>query len=187
MTEERLLRRLRHGKEDALERLIDQYSRYVVSILAAMLGRNAQEDIEELAADVFVSLWRHADSLRPGSVKAYLGVTTRNKAKDFLRRKAPQCADLDTIELPDLSDGPEADYLKKEQRKSVLQALLAMQHPDREIFLRYYYYYQTSQQIAEELGMNPATVRTRLARGRKALKQVLLEEENHEHENHGHA
>jgi RNA polymerase sigma-70 factor (ECF subfamily) len=58
----------------------------------------------------------------------------------------------------------------------VRQAVLELPQPDREIFLRYYYYLQTSSQIAEAMGMEDSTVRGRLMRGRNHLKQMLLKE-----------
>ena len=52
-------------------------------------------------------------------------------------------------------------------------ALAALTSEDREIFLRRYYYNQTAGQIAEALHMNPSTVRSRLLRGRQALRTEL--------------
>ena len=51
-----------------------------------------------------------------------------------------------------------------------------MRPKDREIFLRYYYYLQTTDQIAETMGIPPSTVRSRLSRGRKTLKETLSKE-----------
>jgi RNA polymerase sigma-70 factor (ECF subfamily) len=48
-----------------------------------------------------------------------------------------------------------------------------MELPDREIFLRHYYYYQGVSRIAEEMDMNVSTVKTHLARGRQKLKSIL--------------
>ena len=51
-------------------------------------------------------------------------------------------------------------------------------HPeDREIFLRYYYYLQPAPEIAEAMRLTPGAVRTRLSRGRAALKKRLSQEE----------
>ena len=44
---------------------------------------------------------------------------------------------------------------------------------EREIFFRYNYYCQPVAQIAQEMALNPASVRTRLHRGRKKLKKTL--------------
>ena len=49
---------------------------------------------------------------------------------------------------------------------------------DREIFLRYYFYLQPTEQIARELGMAQASIRSRLARGRERLRKTLEKEVN---------
>lgn len=48
---------------------------------------------------------------------------------------------------------------------------------DREIFLRYYYYLQPAPEIAQAMGLTHGAVRTRLSRGRAALKKILLQED----------
>jgi len=51
--------------------------------------------------------------------------------------------------------------------------VLSMTQPDKEIFLRFYYYCQSISVIAEKMGMNQSTVKTRLKRGREKLRQHL--------------
>ena len=46
-----------------------------------------EEDIEELAADVFLSIWNSSERLEPGRpVKPYLAQITRNAAIGRLRK-----------------------------------------------------------------------------------------------------
>ena len=52
-------------------------------------------------------------------------------------------------------------------------ALAALPEEDREIFYRFYDLSQTTAQIADELHMNASTVRSRLLRGREALRKTL--------------
>ena len=52
-----------------------------------------------------------------------------------------------------------------------------MEQPDREIFLRYYYYLQSSAEIAQAMGMGASAVRARLMRGRNVLRNKLCKEE----------
>ena len=48
--------------------------------------------------------------------------------------------------------------------------------PDREIFLRHYYYAQAVQEIARQMGLNESTIKTKLRRGRMKLKDILTRE-----------
>ena len=71
-----------------------------------------------------------------------------------------------------LGGGSENDfaYLKK-----VRQAVEELPPPDREIFLLRYYLYQPVKEIARRLGMTPKAVEHRLDRGRRRLREKLME------------
>ena len=60
-------------------------------------------------------------------------------------------------------------------RELAHEAVDSLGEPDREIFQRYYFLYQKTEDIADALGLKDATVRTKLARGRKRLKDYLKE------------
>ena len=76
-----------------------------------------------------------------------------------------------------LARRPEAELLRRERQMRVKEAIFSMEPVDREIFLRYYYYLQPAPEIAEAMRLTPGAVRTRLSRGRAALKKRLSQEE----------
>ena len=179
LPEEAALSRLRAQDPTALHWLIWRYNRYVATVIRAVLGKTCREqDVEELTADVFYSVFRRAGSISPGKLQAYLGAAARNRAKDFLRKQKPLEADLDELTLPDgEGTAPEAELLRRERQMRVKEAIFSMEPVDREIFLRYYYYLQSTPEIAEAMRLTPGAVRTRLSRGRAALKKRLSQEE----------
>ena len=178
MTDEQALARVRAQDTGALCVLIERYNRYVASIIRAVLGPGAREqDAEELTADVFYRVFCHAGDIAPGKLRPYLGAAARNRAKDFLRAQKPLEADVDTIAFSDTQDGPETELLRQERRERVRNALASLSPADREIFLRYYYYLQPAPEIAKAMGLTSGAVRTRLSRGRAALKKLLSEED----------
>ncbi len=179
LPEEAALSRLRAQDPTALHWLIWRYNRYVATVIRAVLGKTCREqDVEELTADVFYSVFRRAGSVSPGKLQAYLGAAARNRAKDFLRKQKPLEADLDELTLPDEAGAaPEAELLRRERQSRVKEAIFSMEPIDREIFLRYYYYLQPAPEIAEAMRLTPGAVRTRLSRGRAALKKRLSQEE----------
>lgn len=173
MTESKALKELKKGSEEALEWFIDQYTPYVITIIHNIIGACMDvSDVEEVASDVFLALWQNAGKIRPFSVKGYLGAIARNMAKNKLR----QCGfDLPLEEQILIVDEltPEKQIQRKELSAAVRSAVLAMRQPEREIFLRFYYYGQSADQIAKEMDMNPSTVRSKLHRGRQFLKSSL--------------
>lgn len=172
-----LLERLRRGDQEALALVTDKYRSYVCTIISNMIsGVGTYSDTEELCADTFFSVWRSADAIGPGKLKAYIGAAARNKAKSWLRTRRELPMDLDEIEIPDDSLPLEEKAIQEELARRVRKAVDSLRPKDREIFLRYYYYLQSTDQVAAQMGIPAATVRSRLARGREILKQKLSEE-----------
>lgn len=171
-----LLRRMQLGDDKALGLLMDRYGGYVYRVVAnVLLQSGTASDAEELTSDTFYAVWSHAGSITSRNLKAYLAVTARNKAKSFLRKQRELPMDLDTMPL---SDGISLeDQAMEQELKQLLHKAIDKMHPkDRDIFLRYYYYMQTTSQISQLLGIPHSTVRTRLMRGRKTLKKILTKE-----------
>ena len=177
MRDAALLERLQRRDQDALNELTERYRSYVCTVLSNMLsGVGAWADVEELCSDVFLALWQHADELRAGSLKPWLGTVARNRAKSWLRVRRELPMDLDELELPD--DGPslEDEAGRKELAAAVRKAVDSLRPRDREIFLRYYFYLQPVDTIAAALDMAPVSVRSRLSRGRALLRKKLEKE-----------
>ena len=108
-------------------------------------------------------------------LKAYLAAIVRNKAKTALRKhheEEPLEDDLLQISIP---NQPEQKILLSELREIAHEAVDSLGEPDREIFQRYYFFYQKTEDISKALGLKDATVRAKLARGRKRLKDYLTE------------
>ena len=175
MDEKELLRQIQKGDTDALARVIETYSAYVYAIVKNIIDPPLQpEDCEEVVSDVFYQLWNNAEAVRPGKLKAYLAALTRNRAKDKLRSLHLALPMEDEV-LSLTVDGPEETLELGELRKLTRKAVEELPEPERSIFQRHYFLYQKTDEIAEALQLNSATVRTKLARGREKLRQTLIE------------
>jgi RNA polymerase sigma-70 factor (ECF subfamily) len=177
MRDAALMERLRQKDQDALEQLTTRYRSYVCTVLSNMLsGFGGWADVEELCSDVFLALWQYAESVNAGKVKQWLGTVARNRAKSWLRSRKTLPMDLDEIDLPDDRPGLEEEAVREELAAAVRRAVDSLRAKDREIFLRYYFYLQTAEAIAAEMDLPPATVRSRLSRGREILRKKLEKE-----------
>ena len=66
------------------------------------------------------------------------------------------------------------DSLEREDQDNEIRKLVySMPQPDKEIFLRFYYYCQSVSVIANQMQMNPSTIKTKLRRGRERLRLIL--------------
>ena len=174
MTEKQLIQGMGQGELSALETLIQRYTPYVSSVIARIL-RGRQADVEELTADVFLAAWENRDKLKPGKVKSYLGAIARNRAFNLLR------ADRENLPLEDdvlllETDGPEKELDRRETARIIDRALSRLDKPQRELFVRHYYYGQTVQEASLAMGVNLSTAKTWLRRGRETLKSILKKE-----------
>ena len=176
--EEKLLMRLKNRKRNAIDEAIEVYTPYLSTVLYNMLGnRLPKEDIEEILSDVFVTLWKNADTidLEKGTLRAYLAAVARNFALKKLNKQRDYTS-LDEIELPD-----EAAVLEENTADSVVwvvwDAVMSLGEPDNKIFVRYYKFGEKIREIAKATGVNPSTEKTKLSRGKRKLKEILLHAE----------
>ena len=175
MTEAKALRQLQQGSTDALKWFISKYTPYVSTIIYNIIGSAmTSADVEEVASDVFFALWENADKVNSGSVRGYLGAVARNKAKNKFREAGFELP-LDE-ELYISEDLPlEELQMERELQHIVRKKVLEMTEPDREILLRYYYYYQSIQRISREMGMSVSNIKVRLHRARNTLRSALTD------------
>ena len=175
MREAVLLSRLQKGDSRALNTIMAQYGPYVQTIAANITIPPLQpEDVEEVASDVFLALWNNAGTVEEGKLKAWLAAVTRNTAKNKLRSyhlALPLEDDYFILDVPDVED----ELLAQELKKLTREAVSSLPEPEHSIFVRYYFLYQKTSEIAEAMDINVSTVRTKLLRGREKLKAYLLE------------
>ena len=173
MTDATALRQLQAGDQQALAWFIDRYSAYVGAVVKGILQNSmSRADVEEVTADVFVALWRGAGRLVPLNLKGYLSRVARSLALRKLREKRPDLPLEEDILV--LEEDALIERLDRQERdRLVREAVLPLPQPDREIFLRFYYYCQSTSTIAEKLQMQVPAVKSRLRRGREKLRQQL--------------
>lgn len=180
LTEEQALRQMKQGSQDALAWFIQRYGAYVSTIIHNIIGqRMSNADVEEVASDVFLALWNNAGKILPNAARSWLATVARNTARSRLRRASDTLPlDEEAVIVDDRT--PEATLERREQAVRVRMALLSLNPVDREVFLRFYYYYQKTADIAADMGLNESTVRTKLNRGRAKFRNFLLREDNHD-------
>ncbi|MDU6854935.1 MAG: RNA polymerase sigma factor [Zhenhengia sp.] len=164
--------------EREFEKIIDRYTAYVVAVISKVAKeRLNQEDIEELASDVFAKLWERKNELniQEGKEKAYIGASARNHTLNLLKKRGL----LSTIPLEEdvISDNatPEKVLLEEEEATTIRKVIESLPEPDDEIFIRRYFYFEKIIDIARALNMKEQTVTTKLHRGKQKLAKLFKE------------
>lgn len=167
------------GDRSAFERLITQ-CRHTVTGIALAIVKDLDAS-EEVAQEVFIYIWQQLGTLRePASFLPWVRQMTRHRSYNYLRdNKVKQKVLGDEAEslLENFTDPTASmqDLLEREQQQIIMQDFISQLPEDsREIVLLYYREEQSSQQVADLLGLSDANVRKKLSRVREQLKDSLL-------------
>ncbi|MFH1024109.1 MAG: sigma-70 family RNA polymerase sigma factor [Planctomycetota bacterium] len=176
----RLLAECRAGSQDAFRRLIERYQDMVVNLAARMTG--SLEDAEDIAQEVFLKACQGlAEFKGESSLKTWLYRITANAAISHGRRKQarPRTVSLDDggnghggLE-PAGGEGPAAGVEVRERERLVQNAILALEADLRAVVLLRDMEGYRYEAIAETLGVEVGTVKSRLFRARESLRKAL--------------
>ena len=174
MDEQEIIRLIREKNEQGARELLRHYEPLLRYIIAPILP-NVQ-DLEKCLSDVLLRVWEKIDSYDPqrGKWNAWLTAVARNTALNQARRqKAAQSMDSVSRDLPSADASPEEAYLQQERRREIQEALTQLSGHERLLFFRKYYYLQSTEQIASELGMTQRAVEGKLYRIKKKMRKML--------------
>ena len=175
--DETLLDLLKTKPEQGLALALQEYGALVKRVIITIMPQIDNRDLEECISDVYLRFYQSYDRFDNGSgssVKAYLCGIARHVAIDRARRlKKIEFLPLTAQEIglePDLVQG----LTRLELAQTVREAVLNLEHPDREIFVLWYFFNQKVAEIANTLSLDEKAVENRLYRGKKRLKSELL-------------
>jgi RNA polymerase sigma-70 factor, ECF subfamily len=135
------------------------------------------EDARDLAQDVFVRVYRNLDRYRPGTFEGWLYRITKNLFLDGVRRRARvrlvPLRTEDWQEAPDPAAGPAEHAEYGVLREDLVQALQQLPVSFRTAVVLTDVEGHTYAEVADALGWPIGTVRSRVHRGRKALRTAL--------------
>jgi len=177
-TDAELVEETLQGSKDAFGALVNKY-RGAVHGLAYHITRSFS-DAEDLAQEAFINAYRNLEQLKDKSKFAsWLNSLTANLCKSWLRKQDDNIVSVD--ESPDAapqmiaSDTPEQALADKEFRASVMKAVSALPERNRLVITLFYLDGLSYKDIADFLDTTVPTVQSRLQRGRKQLKEEMLQ------------
>jgi RNA polymerase sigma-70 factor (ECF subfamily) len=134
--------------------------------IAARHGRGEGED---LAQDLAVAALEAEGVIRAG---AWLERVGRNAAIDRWRREARRAELVKEIEVPVVAD-PETVLLARERREVVRRAVAGLPRAQRRAAIARFHGELPFEDVAERIGTEPVTARTRVHRALAALRRRL--------------
>jgi len=173
-----LVARHRAGDGRAFDEVYVRYSGMVYG-LALRLSANPQE-AEDLTQDVFLRIFRHLAGFRGGSsLKTWVYRVALNQCRSRFARFRPPTQGLfeegveEAPQLRDPSRGPEEVALSSDAARLISEALARLPLVFREAVVLRDLEGLAYEEIADATGVRVGTVRSRIARGREQLRQLL--------------
>ncbi len=189
MTDSELVESTIAGNAEAFTEIVKRYEKLVYS--TAFFTVKNKDDAWDISQEVFMRVYNSIGSFRGESkFTTWLYRLCKNVTYDFVRKhyknreltisEISESGDSDEgreFELPDTSvdANPEQSLLRKENIKLVRKALLEMDEQQRTILVLREMQDKSYTEIAEILGIELGTVKSKLNRARAALKQLLIE------------
>ena len=136
----------------------------------------SNEDIEEIASDVFLVIWKNKEKLDINKeITPYIAGITK---KLILKRKSNVKNNDENIEeYENFLYGKNSDiHIKIEENEKInilTNELTKMKEEDKNIFTYYYYHSKSIKDISGLLKISQIKVKSRLSRIRKKLKNEL--------------
>ena len=165
------------GDEDACRELMKRHLGRVVALARRMLGNQA--DAEEIAQEVFLRVWKHAEKWEPGRAQfsTWLHRVGTNLCLDRLRKQGMD--DLDAIPEPASDDPtPYEAMAQKDVARRVEAALQTLPARQRLAITLSHYQGLTNIEAAEVMDVTVEAVESLLGRARRALRTALATEKD---------
>lgn len=188
MNETELIQKAAQGDQDAFARLLELHQNKVYGLTLRLVG--SPEDAMELTQETFFNAWRglpnfHADS----KFSTWLYRLATNAAIDFLRREKrrknlstiPLSTDDDSdrvLDIPDQRFTPQSQLERQELQEAVHRGLGQLSDEHRQVLVLRELNGLSYTEIAQVLGIEEGTVKSRIFRARLALRNILLADGN---------
>ena len=153
------------------DKIIDDYTLYINSIINNMAYNLSIEDKEEILLDTFFVLWKNQNNIMY-SLNSYITGITKNLIREKIKKKrfTYNIEDYENT-LSDLED--HIDLTERAEIIAIEKLFKKFKKIDFNIINMFYYSSKSIKQISAELKISESNVKTRLHRIRKKIKKEL--------------
>jgi len=172
-SDEALIGLIAEGDKRAMQVL---YARHNVRVYRFVLRMTANQSLaEDLVSEVFLDVWRQAENFESKSqVSTWLLAIARYKALSALRRRHDEHLDDEmAASIEDTADNPESAVGIKDRNSIVQKCLTQLSSAHREVIDLVYYHEKSVDEVAQIVGVPPATVKTRMFYARNKMADLL--------------
>lgn len=189
MTEEELVTKAAQGDQDAFAQLLELHQSKVYGLTLRLV--DSPEDAMDLTQETFFNAWRGLPGFHfESKFSTWLYRLATNAAIDFLRREkrrrslgvTPLWTEEEdserALEIPDRRFTPQGELERKEFQEAVSRGLARLSDEHRQVLVLRELNGLSYAEIAQVLGIEEGTVKSRISRARLALRKILLADGN---------
>ncbi|MCD8501888.1 MAG: sigma-70 family RNA polymerase sigma factor [Bacillaceae bacterium] len=158
------------------EGLIDSYYKKLMNLAYTYV--KDWSTAEDIVQDVFIKVFHKMEQFEErSSIKTWLYRITMNQCKDYLRKSYIKRVVITGImdKLSPVDDEtPERSFEKVSMDKDLAECILQLPLKYREAIILYYYEDLSIPEMSDLLKEKEATMKSRIQRARKRLKDILL-------------
>lgn len=176
-TDESLVMYSLGGDRDAFCQIVDRYQNLLCSLAYSSVGQVQLS--EDLAQETFIEAWKSLANLEdPSKLKAWLCGILRFRMSAHFRKSSNQPTDqadeyTEDHAIADENAELEQSHINEQQQALMWQVLSGIDETYREPLVLFYREQQSIEKVASELDLTTDTVKQRLSRGRKLLKEAM--------------
>ena len=177
MTDYELVLACVEGEKDSFSELAARYKNLIYSVVLRMVSD--KEEANDLAQEVFIKIYRNLEKYSDEyKFSTWTIRIATNHVIDWRRKKKQ-----DTVNIEDVAGGlqadagasPEDDYIAKEQSRMLRDLVASLPDIYRVPIVLYHEQGLSYQEISEITDEPLSKVKNRIFRGRKMLKESLLD------------
>ena len=178
------IRKCQQGDAEAFTEILKTYEKKVFNLALRMMGNH--EDANDLAQEAFIRVYQSIHTFRGDArFSTWLYRIATNVCLDELRKRSRrktesldvpvQTQDGSVLrEVPDWTDNPEEALDRQGIREMVRQGIETLPEEQKIALILRDLQGHTYEEIAEILHISLGTVKSRINRGRQALKSIFL-------------
>ena len=171
-----LLDKIAKGDQDCMRQLIDQYSGLVWSLVRRKISNAV--DAEDLVQEIFAEIWKSAHRYSPslGSEATFIGVITRRRIIDAIRKKTRHAAPTEIDESIEYEASTETSVTERSTEvESALNIFKSLNPTRRRILELSIVRGLSHSQIVEATDLPLGTVKAHIRRGLEEARALLRE------------
>ncbi|UOQ47657.1 sigma-70 family RNA polymerase sigma factor [Gracilibacillus caseinilyticus] len=176
--ETKLIDKMKAGNQHAIRMIVERYQHHVFKVTYSVV--RDQEIAEDLAQETFIKMLDALPTYQNQGFKTWLSRIALHKAIDHQRQRKRKREELHTFEAfhpVDKKLNVEEEVMAKDQFTIIQQRIKQMPAKFQLVVHAYYFEELSYKQIADRYGLEGTTVKTRLYRARKWMKENWKEED----------